>query len=198
MVTQTANDEIVTFGGGPARYARATVAGGCFWCTEAIFKRLKGVKSVVPGYSGGKIENPSYEQVCSETTGHAEAIQIEFDPSEIAYQKLLAVFFYTHDPTTPNQQGNDVGPQYRSVVFYHDERQKKEAENLVAKFERDKVYSRPIVTTIEQFKNFYIAEDYHKNYFEKNKDAPYCNYVIAPKLKKLLEKFGEEVKEEYK
>ncbi|MBI2621208.1 MAG: peptide-methionine (S)-S-oxide reductase MsrA [Candidatus Levybacteria bacterium] len=186
LVTQKTNNEIASFG------------GGCFWCTEAIFKRLKGVSSVLPGYSGGSIENPTYEQVCEGTTGHAEAIQIEFDPSEIAYEKLLEVFFYTHDPTTPNQQGNDVGEQYRSVVFYHSAKQNDIAQKFIKDLEQEKVFSRPIVTTIEPFKNFYIAEDYHKSYFEKNKDAPYCTYVITPKLKKLMEKFGEEVRDEYK
>lgn len=177
---------------------KATFAGGCFWCTEAIFKRLKGVSSVLPGYSGGKIENPTYEEGCLGSTGHAEAIQIEFDPKIIPYQKLLQVFFYTHDPTTPNQQGNDIGEQYRSAVFYHSNEQKSDAEKFVNQLESDGVYQRPIVTTIEQFENFYTAEDYHKNYFEKNKDALYCNYVISPKIHKLLEKFGKDVKDEYK
>ncbi len=177
---------------------KATFAGGCFWCTEAFFKRLKGVASVLPGYSGGSIEHPTYKQVCSGTTGHAEAIQIEFNPKQIPFEKLLEVFFYTHDPTTPNQQGNDIGPQYRSIIFYHDNKQKKQAESLIAKLEKDKVYPRPIITSIEPFKNFYIAEDYHKNYFERNKDAPYCNYVIGPKIHKLLQEFGNQVKDEYK
>lgn len=177
---------------------KATFAGGCFWCTEAIFQRLKGVSSVLPGYSGGSVENPTYEQVCDGKTGHAEAIQIEFDPKLIPFEKLLEVFFYTHDPTTLNQQGNDMGPQYRSVIFYDELEQKEEAEKFVKELKQKKVYSRQIVTTIEPFKNFYIAEDYHKNYFEKNKDAPYCNYIIGPKIHKLLEKFGKEVKDEYK
>ena len=175
----------------------ATFAGGCFWCTEAIFKRLKGVSSVLPGYSGGEVENPSYEQVCSGTTGHAEAIQIEFDPKLIPFEKLLEIFFYTHDPTTPNQQGNDMGPVYRSIVFYHNDQQKVATEKFVKELEEKKVYPRPIVTTIEPFKNFYVAEDYHKNYFDRNKNA-YCDYTIAPKIHKLLEQFGKEVKEEYK
>lgn len=177
---------------------KATFAGGCFWCTEAIFKRLEGVSSVLPGYSGGSVENPTYEQVCEGKTGHAEAIQIEFDSKQIPFEKLLEIFFYTHDPTTLNQQGNDMGPQYRSVVFYHSAEQKQSAEKFVAKLERDKVYSRPVVTTIEPFKNFYFAEDYHKNYYDRNREAPYCDATIAPKIHKLLEKFGKEVKEEYK
>lgn len=165
---------------------------------EAIFQRLKGVSSVLPGYSGGDVKNPTYEQVCDGTTGHAEAIQIAFDPKLIPYEKLLEVFFYTYDPTTLNQQGNDIGPQYRSIVFYHDLTQKEAAEKLIKDLEERKVYARPIVTTIEPFKNFYIAEDYHKNYFEKNKDAQYCTYVIGPKIKKLLDQFGKEVKDEYR
>lgn len=177
---------------------KATLAGGCFWCTEAIFKRLKGVSSVLPGYSGGLIEHPTYEQVCSGTTGHAETIQIEFDPKIIPFEKLLEVFFYTHDPTTPNQQGNDMGPMYRSIVFHHGDEQKSAAEKFVKKLESEKVYPRPIVTTIEPFKNFYVAEDYHKNYYERNKNALYCDATIAPKIHKLLEKFGKDVKEEYK
>ena len=176
----------------------ATFAGGCFWCTEAIFKRLKGVNSVLPGYSGGDIENPTYEEVCNGDTGHAEAIQIEFDPGIISFEKLLTVFFYTHDPTTPNQQGNDIGPQYRSVIFYHSDEQKKIAGETIEKLGREKVFDRPIVTKVEEFKNFYEAEDYHKNYFDRNRDNAYCDITIAPKVHKLLQKFDKEVKEEYK
>lgn len=176
---------------------KATFGGGCFWCTEAIFKRLKGVTSVLPGYSGGEVENPSYDQVCEGNTGHVESVQVEFDSQKIPYEKLLEVFFYTHDPTTKNQQGNDTGPQYRSVVFYHSAKQKSEVEEFIQKLTADKVYQRPIVTDVEEFKNFYEAEDYHKNYFERNDSAPYCNYVIAPKVHKLLEKFGRDVREEY-
>jgi len=177
---------------------KAVFAGGCFWCTEAIFQRLIGVKNVLPGYSGGDSENPTYEEVCSGNTNHAEAIQIEFDNSKIPYSKLLEVFFYTHDPTTPNQQGNDVGSQYRSAIFHLNEDQKNDAENLISKLGKDKVFERPIVTTVEKFTKFYEAEDYHKNYFDKNKDAPYCNATIVPKIKKLLDKYGSDVKEEYK
>lgn len=176
---------------------KATFGGGCFWCTEAIFKRLKGVTSVLPGYSGGDIENPTYEQVCEGNTGYVESAQVEFDPNIIPYEKLLEVFFYTHDPTTRNQQGNDRGPQYRSVVFYHNLDQKREVEKFISKLEKDKVYEKPIVTDVEEYKNFYEAEDYHKNYFERNDSAPYCSYVIAPKIHKLLQKFGKEIKEEY-
>lgn len=176
----------------------ATLAGGCFWCTEAIFKRLRGVMSVLPGYAGGNTENPSYEDVCSGTTGHAEAIQIEFDPSQIPFEKILDVFWNTHNPTTRNQQGNDVGTQYRSIVFYHDEKQKNAAEKSKEEFEKEGNYKDPIVTEIIPFKNFYVAENYHKNYFENNKDAPYCSVIIGPKVHKLLEKYGNDVKEEYK
>jgi peptide-methionine (S)-S-oxide reductase len=176
---------------------KATFAGGCFWCTEAIFKRLKGVESVLPGYSGGEVENPSYEEVCEGTTGHAEAIQVEFDPNKIPFEKLLEIFFYTHDPTTKNQQGNDIGPQYRSVVFYHDEKQKTIAQGYIRKLTKEKAYQRPIVTEVQPYKNFYVAEDYHKNYYDRNREAPYCDYTIAPKIHKLLEKYGKEVKDEY-
>lgn len=190
--------EKATFAGEPARYARATVAGGCFWCTEAIFQRLKGVSSALPGYSGGHVENPTYEQVISGNTGHAESVQIEFDPNKIPYERLLEIFFYTHDPTTPNQQGNDIGPQYRSVIFYHSAEQKSESEEFIDKLKRDGVFQRPIVTSVEPFEKFYTAEDYHKNYFERNQDAPYCTYVIGPKLKKLLNKFDSSIKDEYR
>lgn len=176
----------------------ATLAGGCFWCTEAIFKRLKGIISVLPGYAGGNIKNPTYEQVSSGETGHAEAIQIEFDPEQISFEKILDVFWHTHDPTTINRQGSDIGPQYRSVIFYHDEKQKYIAEKSKLQLERKNVYENKIVTEIIPFTNFYIAEDYHKNYFERHKGAPYCDIVIGPKIHKLMEKYGQDIKEEYK
>jgi peptide-methionine (S)-S-oxide reductase len=176
----------------------ATYAGGCFWCTEAIFKRLKGVESVLPGYSGGEIENPTYEEVCSGETGHAEAIQIVFNPKSIPFKKLLEIFFYTHDPTALNRQGNDIGTQYRSLVFYHTQKQKIESEEFIKDLERKHRYSKPIVTQVLPFKNFYEAEDYHKNYFDRNKGVPYCNISIAPKIHKLMEKYGKEVKDEFK
>lgn len=177
-------------------YETANLAAGCFWCTEAIFKRLKGVESVMSGYSGGQIEKPSYNRVLEGTTGHAEAIQIKFDPKTISYEKLLEVFFKLHDPTTPNQQGADVGTQYRSVIFYHDEEQKKTAEKV--KEEMQKLYQNKIVTEFVPFKNFYQAEGYHQEYYEKNRTAGYCTAVIDPKITKLYREFGEEVKEEYK
>ncbi len=172
----------------------ATLAGGCFWCTEAIFKRLKGVDSVVPGYSGGVMENPTYEEVCSGKTGHAEAIQIRFDPNVLSFKDLLYVFFKLHDPTTPNQQGNDIGTQYRSAIFYHDEIQKEIA--LKVKDELTKNYKDKIVTEITPFKKFYEAEGYHKNYYERNTDAPYCKFVIDPKIQKLYRDFKEKLKED--
>ena len=175
----------------------ATFAGGCFWCTEAIFKRLKGVISVIPGYAGGTTENPSYDEVCGGKTGHAESISIEFNQKIIPYKKLLEVFWYTHNPTTLNQQGNDFGTQYRSVIFYHNQKQKTEALKSKEEIERKKLYKNKIVTKIIPFTNFYPAENYHKDYYDKNKDYPYCTFVIAPKLQKLMEEFGKEVKEKY-
>lgn len=176
----------------------ATISNGCFWCTEAIFKRLKGIFSVEPGYSGGYVENPSYEQVSSGTTGHAEAIQIEFDPSILPYEKLLDIFFHTHNPTTLNQQGNDIGTQYRSIIFYHNDKQKEIAEKVKRGLEESHLYSDPIVTEIVPFKAFYKAEDYHKDYYTNHRNAPYCTFVIDPKLHKFLKEYGNDVKEEYK
>lgn len=175
----------------------ATLAGGCFWCTEAVFKRLKGVTSVVPGYSGGQKENPSYDEVCSGTTGHAEAIQTTFDSATISYEKILDIFWHLHNPTTPNQQGADFGPQYRSVIFYHSAKQKQIAEELKNLLDKSKVFNKPIVTEITPFTNFYKAENYHLNYYERNKSAPYCQIVIDPKIKKLLENYTEVLKKQY-
>ncbi|MEK7534626.1 MAG: peptide-methionine (S)-S-oxide reductase MsrA [Patescibacteria group bacterium] len=176
----------------------ATLAAGCFWCTEAIFKRLKGVVDVVPGYSGGQTKNPSYDEVCSGTTGHAEAIQITFDPTVISYDKILDVFWHLHDPTTPNQQGADIGPQYRSAIFYHSAKQKEIATELKNKLGKSGTYSKPIVTQIVPFSNFYKAEDYHLNYYDRNKSAPYCQIAIDPKIQKLMANYKQDVKEEYK
>jgi peptide-methionine (S)-S-oxide reductase len=175
----------------------ATLAGGCFWCTEAIFKRLKGVQTVTSGYAGGNIENPSYEQVSTGITGHAEAIQIKFDFKIIPYAKILDVFWHTHNPTTLNQQGNDVGTQYRSAIFYHNQNQKKIAEASKIALENEKVYRDKIVTAIVSFVNFYPAEHYHKDYYDKNKDNSYCTFVIDPKIQKLMLEYGNDVKEEY-
>jgi peptide-methionine (S)-S-oxide reductase len=176
----------------------ATLASGCFWCTEAIFKRLKGVESVLSGYGGGTVKNPSYDQVCTGKTGHAESVQIEFDPKVIPFKKILEIFWHTHNPTTLNRQGNDVGTQYRSAVFYHDKTQKEIAERVKKEIEKNGVYKDPIVTEITPFKNFYVAEDYHKNYYEEHRAAPYCDFVIDPKIRKLLQQYGNDVKYEYK
>lgn len=167
----------------------ATFGSGCFWCSEAIFNDLKGVLKVTSGYAGGTKPKPTYEEVCTGQTGHAEVINIEFDPGVIAYEQLLEVFFLTHNPTTPNRQGNDVGPQYRSVVFYHDEAQRVAAEKMKTKISADKIYDGPIVTSLEPFPEFYAAEDYHQNYFAKNPDQPYCQVVIDPKVAKFRKKF---------
>lgn len=166
--------------------------GGCFWCTEAIFQRLKGVLSVVSGYSGGHVKNPTYEQVCSGSTGHAEVIEIEFDPKVISYEKLLKVFFKTHDPTSLNRQGPDTGTQYRSVIFFKNNAQEKAAKELLEKLDNSGYFKGKIVTEIEPFKNFYEAQDHHQNFYENNRSYPYCQLVIDPKLEKLNEEFMDE------
>jgi peptide-methionine (S)-S-oxide reductase len=168
----------------------ATFAGGCFWCVEAAFLRLRGVESVVPGYAGGHAENPSYETVCTGTTGHAEVVRIVYDPEQIGFTDLLAVFFTVHDPTTLNRQGNDTGSQYRSAVFYHDAAQEQAARQMVAELEQEKVWSDPIVTEIAPLKNYHEAERYHHNYYALHADQPYCQAVIPPKLAKLRAKFA--------
>lgn len=175
----------------------ATLANGCFWCSEAIFKRLKGVKSVTPGYSGGTIKNPSYDQVCNGTTGHAESIQIVFDPSVIDFDKILNIFWHTHNPTTLNRQGNDVGTQYRSAIFYHNEKQREIAEKSKKDLEKERIYKDSIVTEVIPFRNFYTAENYHKDYYDNNKQAAYCNFVIDPKIRKLLKEYENDIKAEY-
>ena len=172
----------------------ATFANGCFWCTEAVFQQLNGVISATSGYSGGTVVNPTYEQVCEKNTGHAEALQIVFDPSVITFDELLEVFWQTHDPTTLNRQGNDVGPQYRSAIFYHNEKQKERAEHYKAELDKSGAFNQPIVTAIEPFKNFYVAEDYHQNYFKNNGNAPYCYFVIRPKLEKFEKVFKSKLK----
>ena len=172
----------------------ATLGNGCFWCTEAIFQQLKGVHKVESGYSGGHVENPSYKEVCEGTTGHAEAIQIVYDPAQITFDELLEVFWQTHDPTTLNRQGNDVGPQYRSVVFYHNEEQKKKAEEYKAKLNESKAFDNPIVTEISPASKFYVAENYHQDYYSQNGSAPYCYYVIRPKMEKFKKVFADKIK----
>lgn len=172
----------------------ATLGGGCFWCTEAVYLELIGVADVKPGYSGGHIKNPSYKEVCTGRTGHAEVVQITFDPEKVSFSEILEVFFMTHDPTTLNRQGNDVGTQYRSAVFYHNEEQKKVAEDIIKEFGKEKVYDDPIVTEVTPFDKFYVAEDYHFNYFEKNKNQPYCQFVVAPKVEKFKKIFKDKLK----
>jgi peptide-methionine (S)-S-oxide reductase len=177
-----------------SQHDTATLAGGCFWCTEAIFQRLKGVVSVTSGYAASKVANPSYEQVCSGRTGAAEAIQITFDPSIISYAKLLEIFWHVHDPTTLNRQGNDVGTQYRSAIYYHNDEQKQLALASKEALEKSGSYKNPVVTEIVPFTNFYEAEDYHKDYYERNRSQPYCMLVIDPKVRKLLKEYGNELK----
>lgn len=168
----------------------AVFGGGCFWCTEAVYQELRGVIAIMPGYAGGEKENPTYDQVCGGNTGHAEAIKIEFDPSQITYKDLLTVFFATHDPTTLNRQGNDVGTQYRSIILYANDQQKKEAEEYIKELSSDETKGGDIVTEVKPLDIFYEAEDYHRNYFKKNKDQPYCQAVINPKVRKAREKFA--------
>jgi len=177
---------------------KATLGGGCFWCTEAIFKRLIGVDEVVSGYAGGIRENPSYEQVTTGATGHAEEVQVEFDPDQITYAKLIEIFFNLHDPTTLNRQGADEGTQYRSVIFYHNEIQRETAEKVRDEIADSGLYKDPIITEIVPFEAFYTAEEYHQNFYEMNKNQGYCSYVISPKIRKLLKEYSREVKEEYR
>lgn len=168
----------------------ATFGGGCFWCSEAIFLDLKGVHGVTSGYAGGAKPNPTYDEVCNGNTGHAEVIQVEFDPSVISYHQLLEVFFLTHNPTTLNQQGNDIGTQYRSIIFFHDNAQRLAAESVKAQIDADKIYDKSVVTTIEPYTTFYPAEDYHQNYYTNNPEQGYCQMVIDPKVAKFRKKFA--------
>jgi peptide-methionine (S)-S-oxide reductase len=177
------------------RLAKATFAGGCFWCTEAVYAELKGVKSVTSGYIGGQVPNPTYKDVCTGLTGHAEAIEIEYDPAVVSFEKLLEVFFATHDPTTLNRQGADVGTQYRSGVFYHDDEQKRIAEQVIAKLDGAKVFPGKIVTEVTKVSTFYPAEGYHQDYFAKNPGDRYCNAVAAPKVAKVRKVFKDLVKQ---
>lgn len=179
-----------------ATLEKATFGSGCFWCSEAVFSELEGVVSVEPGYSGGSVPNPSYAQVCSDTTGHAEVSQLTFDPARISYRELLEVFFSTHDPTTLNRQGADEGTQYRSVIFYGDESQKKEAEGIIVELSRDGVFRSPIVTEVVPLKAFYQAEGYHREYYKRNPSKPYCQVVISPKLAKFRAHFQTKLKKQ--
>lgn len=172
---------------------KATIGGGCFWCVEAVVKRLRGVLAVEPGYAGGEKPNPTYKEVCSGTTGHAEVVQVTFDPEEIGYDDLLRVFFATHDPTTKDRQGADVGTQYRSVIFYHDEDQKRTAEEIRAEVDASDAWSDPIVTEISPLSNYSTAESYHHDYFDNNRTQPYCMAVIDPKVRKLMKDFSDRV-----
>jgi len=172
----------------------AYLGGGCFWCVEAAIKQLEGVESVRSGYMGGRVDNPTYHQVCSGRTGHVEIAEITFDPAVISFSDLLHVFFTLHDPTTLNRQGNDVGEQYRSVIFYRDEAQKKTAEEVMAELTRDGVFDKPIVTAVEPASTFWVAEDYHQDYFANNPIQPYCMFVVAPKVKKVREKYASRLK----
>lgn len=172
----------------------ATLGGGCFWCTEAVFDSVIGVEDVVSGYSGGHTENPSYQEVCSETTGHAEVVQVKFHPNEISYKEVLQIFFGTHNPTTLNRQGNDVGSSYRSAVFYHSPEQKETANEVIEEITEEGIFDDPIVTEVTEFTNFYPAEGYHQEYFANNPNQPYCMGVVAPKVSKFRQKFADRLK----
>jgi len=174
----------------------ATLAGGCFWCLEAVFEQLRGVTKVASGYSGGHVPNPSYQAVCTGTTGHAEVVQVTFDPNEIAFRDLLGVFFTLHDPTTLDRQGGDVGTQYRSAIFYHDDEQRRSAEEVVRELEAEHVFDDPIVTRIEPLQEFYPAEEYHREYYRRNPNQSYCRAVIAPKVAKLRSKYLARLKQQ--
>jgi peptide-methionine (S)-S-oxide reductase len=172
----------------------AIFGGGCFWCIEAVFNRLRGVKQAVSGYMGGHVDKPTYRQVCNGDTGHVEVVRVTFDPSEITFRDLLEVFFSMHDPTTLNRQGNDVGDQYRSVIFYTSDQQEREAEETIAALNEAKAFPEPIVTAVEPATTFFEAEGYHQEYFDHNRTQPYCQFVIAPKLKKFEKQFGEKMR----
>jgi peptide-methionine (S)-S-oxide reductase len=175
-------------------HATATLGGGCFWCLEAVYDRVEGVASVTSGYAGGELENPTYRQVCSGTTGHAEVVQIAYDPAAITYRDLLEIFFTIHDPTTKDRQGADVGPQYRSIILYHDAEQQATAEALIDELESESVFDDPIVTEVEPLDRFYRAEDRHQDYYTNNPGLPYCQAVIAPKVNKLRQKHADRLK----
>lgn len=167
----------------------ATLGAGCFWCVEAVFDELVGVEDVVSGYSGGHTENPTYQQVCSEPTGHAEVVQIRFNPEQLSFKELLQVYFTVHDPTTLNRQGNDIGASYRSAIFYHTQEQRQVAEQVIDEINKEAIYDKPIVTEVTPFDKFYPAEDYHQEYFTNNPNQPYCTAVVAPKVAKFRQKF---------
>jgi peptide-methionine (S)-S-oxide reductase len=190
-------DQMNTVESNPGKYDTATLANGCFWCTEAIFEELEGVVSATSGYTGGQVANPTYKQVVTGTTGHAECLQVVFDPAKISFDELLEVFWETHDPTTLNRQGADVGTQYRSAVFYHNAEQKEKAERYKEELNKSGAFDNPIVTEITAFEKFYPAEDYHQQYFENNENSnPYCRVVIRPKLDKFRKVFKDKLKKE--
>jgi len=172
----------------------ATVAGGCFWCIEAVFREVEGVESVVSGYTGGTTANPTYQQVCSDKTGHAEAVQVVFDPTKISYREILEIFFSVHDPTTLNRQGADMGTQYRSAIFYHNEQQKASAEQLIEELDKAHLWKKPIVTQIVPLDKFYPAEDYHREYFSQHPEQAYCQVVISPKVNKFRKQWAKRLK----
>lgn len=175
-------------------FETATLAAGCFWCVEAVFDDLVGVEDVVSGYSGGHKDNPTYQEVCSETTGHAEVVQVKFDPSRLSYADLLRVFFTVHDPTTLNRQGNDIGTSYRSAIFYHSAEQKADAEKVIKEITEAGIYDDPVVTEVTPFDKFWPAEDYHQEYFANNPNQPYCAGVVAPKVAKFRQRFADRLK----
>lgn len=175
----------------------ATFGGGCFWCTEAVFQNLKGVSKVISGYMGGELKHPTYMEICTGDTGHAEVIQIDFDENQISFSDLLLVFFKTHNPTTINKQGNDIGTQYRSVIFYENADQKSQSEKMIDDLSREDIFDKPIITQVSPISEFYEAEDYHQNYFNENKDKPYCSFIIQPKLDKFSADFREKIKPEF-
>ena len=185
-MTESTNTETKT--------AIATLGGGCFWCLDAVYRELRGVHDVVSGYAGGRVPNPTYREVCSGRTGHAEVVQVHFDPTVLSYQDLLRLFFTFHDPTTLNRQGGDVGTQYRSAIFYHDETQRADAEAVMREFAESNVWRAPLVTELVPLTKFYAAEDYHQDYFRKNPEQPYCQAVVAPKVGKLRKHFYEQLR----
>ncbi|KAA0247448.1 MAG: peptide-methionine (S)-S-oxide reductase [Chlorobiota bacterium] len=192
QVEKKKTGETMTFDS--TKYSVATFGAGCFWCVEAVFERLKGVEKVISGYTGGSVPNPTYKQVCEGNTGHAEVCRIYYNPELITYEELLEVFWQTHDPTTLNRQGNDVGTQYRSAVFYHDDKQKELAEFYKKKLDESAVFNSPVVTEIVPATQFYVAEDYHQNYFDENGTQPYCAFVIKPKVEKFKKVFKDKLK----
>ena len=172
----------------------ATLAGGCFWCLEAIFREVDGAEEVIPGYTGGATVNPTYQEVCTDRTGHAEAVQLTFNPAKISYREILEIFFSVHDPTTPNRQGEDVGTQYRSAIFYHSDEQRAVAEAVIAELNEEHLWDKPIVTEVAPLKRFYPAEDYHREYFSRHPQQPYCQAVISPKLSKFRKQWAKRLK----